>query len=204
MGRLKEINLYQRCRETDVHRTKPGTVVWKAMPFVLLIALLLGVWLYLSAQNRALEKELRQTDEAITSQTLLQDVSRARALETYLLELTGETERTEKLLTAIRSYPVVTSGVLRTLQECSRQIVRLDIRSFEAKTGILRLTPLRALWRRFRAISAVWRIRTFLNRFFIPAISMSKKKMSIIFRWSAACCKTMRRRGNEFSGDCAR
>ena len=63
---------------------------------------------------------------------------RARALETYLLELTGETERTEKLLTAIRSYPVVTSDVLRTLQECSRQIVRLDIRSFEAKTGILR------------------------------------------------------------------
>lgn len=138
MARLKEMNLYQRYRETDVHRTKPGTVVWKAMPFVLLIALLVGVWLYLSAQNRALEKELRQTDEAIASQTLLRDVSRARALETYLLELTGETERTEKLLTAIRSYPVVTSDVLRTLQECSRQIVRLDIRSFEAKTGILR------------------------------------------------------------------
>ena len=79
MARLKEMNLYQRYRETDVHRTKPGTVVWKAMPFVLLIALLVGVWLYLSAQNRALEKELRQTDEAIASQTLLRDVSRARA-----------------------------------------------------------------------------------------------------------------------------
>lgn len=139
MGKQREIDLYKSLRAAQKAGSLRGRgLLVRAIPLAALALVLGAVWYMFGEANRAKETALAATLAQATGAEAAQGAAYSDLLDTYNALLLRDVQAAQGLTSAMASYPVVNSAVLRKVTACGGAGVSIELVSYEASSGLLR------------------------------------------------------------------
>lgn len=135
-----DINLYRRYLKDPKKAEKQKAILKLVLPVIICLVIAAAAVAGFKIRNMFLNKELDEINAFLEDEDNIAMAGKAQQLNILNTALRNEIKALESARDAVNSYPLLNSRIRTTILSCREGLSDLEISSYYAETGVLKLT----------------------------------------------------------------